>query len=141
MNYSTLFLLLISLFCGQAQLFMDASANLPENGARGQSMDVRAADIDGDNDLDVFLSNVAFIPGKNRQNRLFSNDGDGVFSDVTPTHLPADSDHTIDAIFEDVDLDEDLDLIVCNVFGGPIKICENNFLEVKQIRKKVVITP
>lgn len=36
-----------------AQLYDDASANLPNNGARGPSMDVRAADLDNDGDLDL----------------------------------------------------------------------------------------
>ncbi|MCL4708626.1 hypothetical protein KJ068_26000 [bacterium] len=39
-----------------AQLYDDASANLPNNGARGPSMDVRAADLDNDGDLDLVLS-------------------------------------------------------------------------------------
>jgi len=31
-----------------AQLYTDASANLPDNGAKGSSMDVHAADLDDD---------------------------------------------------------------------------------------------
>ena len=62
-----------------------------------------------------FLSNVQFIPGKNRQNRLLINNGNGVFSDATSSHLPVDADDTLDAIFEDVDGDGFVDLIIANV--------------------------
>lgn len=87
---------------------------------------VSFGDVDGDNDLDIFLSNVAFIVGKNPQNRLFINDGTGKFADGTDERLPADFDHTIDAIFEDIDLDEDLDIVIANVFGSPIRIYVND---------------
>lgn len=110
---------------GNGQFTDETSTRLPQ-GLNIETRKVTFGDVDGDNDVDVFLSNVAFIPGKNRQNRLFLNDGNGVFTDATTTHLPVDNDHTIDAIFEDMDLDGDLDLIVCNVFGGPIKIYEND---------------
>ena len=101
------------------------STHLPQ----GVNMETRKAtfgDIDGDGDQDLFLSNVMFIAGKNIQNRLYVNDGHGKFTDVTADQLPADSDHTIDAIFEDVDLDTDVDIVVANVFGARIKIYRND---------------
>lgn len=96
---------------------------------QGLNLETRKAtfgDVDADGDLDLFLSNVLFIPGKDPQNRLFLNDGTGHFTDATAAQLPTDSDHTIDAIFEDCDLDGDLDIVVANVFGAPIKLYENN---------------
>jgi hypothetical protein len=102
-----------------------SSTNLPQ----GLNMETRKAtfgDIDGDLDADLFLSNVMFIPGKNIQNRLYLNDGTGKFTDVTAAQLPVDSDHTIDAIFEDVDLDGDLDILVANVFGARMKVYRND---------------
>lgn len=106
--------------------FADSSeTHLPQ----GINMETRKAtfgDIDGDNDPDLFLSNVMFITGKSIQNRLYVNDGHGKFTDVTSTQLPSDTDHTIDAIFEDVDMDGDLDIVVANVFGGRIKIYGND---------------
>lgn len=84
-------------------------------------------DIDRDEDADIFLANVAFIPGKNPQNRLWQNDGNGYFTDVTSSQLPFDADFSIDAIFLDVNLDEDLDLIVGNVFNNtPIRVYVND---------------
>lgn len=101
------------------------SSNLPQ-GMNIETRKVTAGDVDGDEDLDLFLSNVEFIVGKDRQNRLLINDGNGNFTDATSTMLPLDNDHTIDAIFEDVDFDGDLDLIICNIGGTPIRVYENN---------------
>ena len=108
--------------------FTDETATRLPQGLNIETRKVTFGDVDGDGDLDAFLSNVVFIAGKDPQNRLFLNDGIGVFTDVTSTRLPADTDHTVDAIFVDVDLDQDLDLIVCNVFGAPIKVYENDGL-------------
>lgn len=107
-------------------LFLDESTQRLPQGLNIETRKVSFGDMDNDGDLDIFLSNVAFIPGKNRQNRLFENDGQGFFTDVTATHLPVDTDHTIDAVFEDVDLDGDLDIVVANVFGGPLKLYAND---------------
>ncbi|MFN4253385.1 MAG: FG-GAP-like repeat-containing protein [Saprospiraceae bacterium] len=103
----------------------ETAARLPA-GLNIETRKVAFGDVEGDGDLDIFLSNVAFLPGKNPQNRLFINDGAGHFTDKTATQLPTDAAHTIDAIFEDIDLDGDLDLVVANVFGGPLKIYGND---------------
>ena len=87
---------------------------------------VSAGDADGDGDLDLFLSNVQFIAARQRPNRLYINDGNGVFTDETTQRIPTDFDHTIDGIFEDTDSDGDLDLVIANVFGSPLKVYEND---------------
>lgn len=112
---------------GNGQFSDVSTVQLPQ-GLNQETRKVTFGDVDNDNDLDVFLSNVAFIPGRNRQNRLLINDGTGVFTDATTTQLPTDQDLTIDAIFEDVDLDGDLDLILGNVFGAPLKVYTNDGL-------------
>ncbi len=96
-------------------VFIDESSTRLPQGLNIETRKVAIGDIDGDDDLDVFLSNVMFIPGKDRQNRLFINDGNGNFSDSTATHLPNDNDDTLDGIFVDMDLDGDLDIYVANV--------------------------
>lgn len=96
-------------------IFSDESASRLPQGLNIETRKVAFGDIDGDDDPDVFLSNVMFIPGKNRQNRLFFNDGNGYFSDSTATHLPNDNDDSLDGIFVDMDLDGDLDIYVANV--------------------------
>lgn len=106
--------------------FTDETATRLPQGLNIETRKIAFGDVDSDGDMDIFLSNVGFIAGKIRQNRLLINDGAGHFADSTATHLPADNDHTIDAIFEDVDLDGDLDIVVANVFGAPIKIYRND---------------
>jgi hypothetical protein len=113
---------------GAAKFADESTARLPA-GLNLETRKVAAGDVDGDRDLDIFLSNVGFIPGKNRQNRLFINDGRGFFKDSTATHLPADNEDTLDGIFEDVDFDGDLDLVIANVnlqLAGRLKIYVNN---------------
>jgi hypothetical protein len=110
---------------GQGVFTDESSTRLP----LGLNIETRKAskgDIDNDGDEDIFLSNVEFINGKDSQNRIFLNDGNGVFTDETTSRLPFDNDHTIDAIFEDVDFDGDLDLFVANVFGARLKVYQNN---------------
>jgi hypothetical protein len=57
-------------------------------------------------------------------NRLFINDGNGIFADETATRLPAGSGETREADAADVDNDGDLDILVANVnfnSGRPIQ--------------------
>ncbi len=110
---------------GTGHFANESDERLPA-GLNIETRKVTFGDVDGDNDQDIFLSNVEFIQGKNRQNRLLINDGNGYFTDGTSGRLPSDFDHTIDAIFEDVDLDGDLDIVVANVFGGPVRLYEND---------------
>jgi hypothetical protein len=73
------------------------------------------ADMDGDNDLDLFIGGLEGDPSL-----LFRNNGDGTFTDVTAgsgidtmTSL-----HTISAAFGDYDKDGDLDLAMAH-WGTP----------------------
>ncbi len=92
----------------------ETTSRLPQ----GVNMETRKAtfgDVDLDGDPDLFLANVEFIPGKNRQNRLYLNDGTGTFTDETATRLPPELELTLDGIFLDVDFDGDPDLITCGI--------------------------
>ncbi len=106
--------------------FHDSTSTHLPGGLNVETRKLAFGDVDNDGDHDVFWANVAFIPGKNPQNRLLLNDGNGHFADATATHLPIDQDLTIDAIFEDLDLDTDLDLVLANVFGAPIRAYAND---------------
>lgn len=66
-----------------------------------------AGDVDGDGDLDLFVS--GFGP-----DQLFRNNGDGTFSDVTARAGVSDPLWSTSSAFEDVDRDGDLDLYVAN---------------------------
>jgi len=69
------------------------------------------ADIDGDGDLDLFIGGLEGDP-----NVLYSNNGDGTFSDVTAgSGLDTiGASNTISAAFGDYDLDGDLDLMLAH---------------------------
>lgn len=70
-------------------------------------------DIDGDRDLDLYVGDYSA-----RGNRLWRNQGDGTFADVTSLAGVADRGNTLQVTFADLDLDEDQDLYVVNDFGN-----------------------
>lgn len=122
--------------------FSDSTASrLPYSGNE-ETRKVTLYDIDGDNDLDIFFSNVAFRPGMNRQDRLLVNIGSGYFTDVTTTNIPPDAEHTTDAVFVDVDLDGDGDLVTANIFyNRPVKVFLNSGLGVFTEATSEVLPP
>lgn len=67
------------------------------------------ADFNGDGTLDLFLAN-----SRDQQNRLYFNNGRGVFTDVTAKNLPARADTTTSVSVADLDDDGDLDLFLTN---------------------------
>jgi FG-GAP-like repeat len=103
-------------FEGQSFSFVEESGRLPpDTTLPGTSTtDVDLVDIDADGDLDLFIAEGT-DSAEPRPNRLFLNDGTGVFSDVSATHLPAAVANSTKADFGDVDGDGDLDAIVANL--------------------------
>lgn len=123
--------------------FVDASiGRLPAVGNDPTSSLV-FGDVDGDGDLDLVLGSAgewysrwiqnkyggywshSLIPG---QSRLYLNNGAGVFSDATTTHLPV-ARYTIDSLaLGDLDGDGDLDMVLGNSYftGGSVRIYLNN---------------
>lgn len=91
-----------------------------------ESRKIAFADVDKDGDMDLFLANVNFSGDKNNQNHLYINNGKGKFTDESSIRLPLDDDHSIDAIFEDIDNDGDADIVIANVFGGKLKSYMND---------------
>ncbi len=74
---------------------------------RGYGMGCAAGDVDGDADLDLYVT--AFGP-----NLLYRNEGGGRFTDVTAAAGVGDPRWSASAAFADVDRDGDLDLYVTN---------------------------
>ncbi len=115
----------------------DGNGNFTEGGAaagvarshRGSGASV--ADYDNDGDLDLFVTSTGtvatgMLPG---QNRLYMNNGDGTFTDVTAiaglsTNNPVNGD-AFSSAFGDYDLDGDLDLAVAGWLGGN-RLYQNN---------------
>jgi hypothetical protein len=97
--------------------FADASAQLPPPLFifNDISADARFADVDGDGDLDILVSNENPFPGGvGAQNRLWTNNGQGDFTDETVLRLPMAVDQTAAMLPGDIDSDGDLDIVVLN---------------------------
>jgi hypothetical protein len=97
--------------------FTDVSAvHLPlHDGSWGAS--ICLADVDMDGDLDAYLTNAgeAMFKAPGGQDKLWLNDGAGLFTDVTDEQLPSlVTRATLHAEFADIDLDGDLDIVVGN---------------------------
>jgi len=77
--------------------------------------DAAVVDVDGDGDRDLFL-----VTSRQSQSRLYLNDGAGVFTEVTATHLPAHiaSFQEVDAI--DVDNNGVVDFLYLSDTGRTI---------------------
>ncbi len=78
---------------------------------RGNVGRLALADVDDDGDLDLVL------PVRGGPNRLWQNDGSGVFTDVTATHMPPGADEARAVAVADIDGDGDLDLAFANLGG------------------------
>lgn len=133
---------------GDDDLFMTGTGNeerLYENNGGGTLSNVAAfndlsftraatwGDYDGDGDLDLYLGGGAFY-GTNdtNKNRLYRNDGNGAFSDVTMAagvgHIPT----TWDVSWVDFDNDNDLDLCLAvhsDVITPDPPVCPNVLYE------------
>lgn len=89
-----------------AEPYRDVSAtHLPAGVLDGLSMDARAADLDGDRDLDIVIANEF------RPNILLLNGGDGRFTDGSD-RLPRTEHDSEDVGIADFDGDGDLDIVI-----------------------------
>lgn len=85
--------------------FNDESARLPS--AIDNTSGIVAGDIDADGDADFIVGNIG-------QNKIYINEGDGIFSDDTAGRLPSLIDSTRKVALGDMDGDGDMDLVVGN---------------------------
>lgn len=91
---------------------------LPLIGDIEETRDVELADLNNDQALDIYFANVGFEPGSDATNRLLLNDGSGVFSDSTNTHLPPLNSNTTAAEIKDLNGDDAPDIITGSYNGG-----------------------
>ncbi|MCX6152152.1 MAG: FG-GAP-like repeat-containing protein [Ignavibacteriales bacterium] len=80
-------------------------------GEKERSNSAIFGDVDNDGDLDLFVTN------ENTSNRLYLNDGNGYFTDVTERAGLNSNFGGMGASFGDIDGDGDLDLYVANWYG------------------------
>lgn len=99
---------------GGDQLWLNQGDGTFTDGTEAAGIDERrfgmgatVGDVDGDGDLDLFVTNVG-------QNVLWVNDGQGGFHDGTEAAGLSDDVWSTSAAFLDHDADGDLDLFVCN---------------------------
>ena len=109
---------------GQNFFFVEETSRLPPDTTLPgtSSTDVDLVDVDDDGDLDLFVAEGTDTPAP-RPNRLLLNDGTGVFTDVSTTHLPPAVANSTKADFGDIDDDGDVDAIVANL--GPEQLLLN----------------
>ncbi len=81
--------------------------------AKVHSGDIAFADIDGDNDLDLFYTGKLY---SNKYAYLYTNDGNGNYTQVSGTTFIGVTNPTI--AFEDTDGDNDLDLLYTGLPDG-----------------------
>lgn len=102
-----LFLILFFLmsFFVNAQHFQDASINLPISAIGENTMDVEAADLNGDGYPDIVLAKEW------RRNRLLFNDGNGNFTDVSEGNFSSAQHDSEDIAIADFDGNGWLDVV------------------------------
>ena len=91
---------------------VDSAIGIDVYGHHGVSL----GDIDGDNDADLYVSQPPGLP-----NRLFRNDGDFTFTDITEAAGLGALDGTSMSLFADLDNDGDQDLILISA-RGPVML-------------------
>ncbi len=108
--------------------FVDAtSSSMPIDTDDTRALEL--GDVDGDGDLDIVLGNYAAYSGYLGHNRLYINDGQGVFRDA-PKKIEVSTGFTEEVELFDADGDGDLDIVFANIWmdalGDPSEILLND---------------
>ena len=110
-------------------------AGLADNTAAGGfSVGAYFADIDNDGDLDLYLTNWKV------SNRLYENNGDGTFTDITETAGVGYSGGATTATFSDYDRDGDLDFFVATYRPNSIEF-ESEQIQLQSVDGQLAVPP
>lgn len=107
-------------FAQSSPVFVDVTqSHLPDQSA--VTTDLAIGDVDGDGDIDIVDASHGLYYGTG-QIRLYLNNGQGHYTEVTSTHVPIDSVESNGLTLGDIEGDGDLDLFSANrpygSFGG-----------------------
>ncbi|MCP4249781.1 MAG: CRTAC1 family protein [bacterium] len=117
---AALIVLLVPVVEARAQLaFTDVTGTAGVGLAAELTESLAWGDYDNDGDEDLYLTNDGV-------NRLFRNDGNDFFSDVTAESGTGDASWSVGAAFGDLDNDGDLDLYLVNFSPGPDVLYRND---------------
>ena len=111
--------------------FTDVTSTAGVAGLSATTKGVAWGDYDNDGDLDLYVAQ------ESAANQLYRNNGDGTFTDVAPTYGLDDTSASYGAMWEDYDLDGDLDLFVGGSSGAS-KLFRNNYDNTDYLRVRVV---
>ena len=100
--------------------FEDITEKAGVKGSRIWSTGVSVADVNSDGLLDIYVCNAGDIDGQNRENELFINNGNLVFTEQAASYGLADKGFSTHAAFFDFDKDSDLDCYVLNNSYHPV---------------------
>lgn len=110
-------------------------AGLADNTAAGGfSVGAYFGDIDNDSDLDLYLTNWKV------SNRLFENNGDGTFTDITEAAGVGYSGGATTATFADYDRDGDLDFFVATYRPNSIEF-ESEQIQLQSVNGQLAVPP
>ncbi len=93
--------------------FEDVTDKAGVRGPEGWKTGVTMADVDGDGDLDIYVSAVSYL-GMHGHNVLYLNDGHGSFADRTKELGLEHVGYSTQPVFFDYDMDGDLDMYLLN---------------------------
>jgi hypothetical protein len=100
--------------------FKDITEQAGVAGTKSWSTGVSMADVNGDGFLDIYVCNSGSTDGKNMENELFINKGNGTFTESARLFGLDDSGYSTHAVFFDYDGDGDLDCYLLNNSFRPI---------------------
>ncbi|SNS02748.1 Repeat domain-containing protein [Belliella buryatensis] len=100
--------------------FEDITDSAGVAGSKPWSTGVSMADLNGDGLLDIYVCNSGDVNGRNMENELFINNGDGTFTEMASQFGLDDPGYSTHAVFFDYDSDGDLDMYLLNNSFRPI---------------------